>query len=279
VDELFVTLSSLPLRLALLGFGAAVVCWIARSVLPALAAAVAIPVAFGLTVALKDIVDRPRPTGTDPVVPLPDSPAFPSGHAATAFAAAVALAAFTHRTLWLPLLAVAGLVGYSRIWLGVHHVSDVIGGAALGAAVAVVAVWLVRLRNRAHVATVDLDGRTGDVGGGGREQKRGDATEFDGLAVAAERDRGGVARADLVGRDPGGFGAGAVEETHSLGVDPARRQRVHADRGPELKRKALDERGDTGSEDVRRVQPRDRNPYRRRGDEQDRGALPQEWSK
>lgn len=56
---------------------------------------------------------------------------FPSGHAATAFAAAAALlrAAPARRRLWL---AVATGVAASRVLLNAHFVSDVLGGAALG---------------------------------------------------------------------------------------------------------------------------------------------------
>ena len=59
----------------------------------------------------------------------------PSGHATTAFAAALA-AGLVHPRLRVPLLVLAGLIAVSRVWLGVHYPSDVLVGAAVGSAVA-----------------------------------------------------------------------------------------------------------------------------------------------
>jgi membrane-associated phospholipid phosphatase len=107
----------------------------------------AVGVAAGLTAVLKDAFDRVRPALADPavqaLVATPESASFPSGHAATAFAAAVAVGAFHPRVRW-PLVGLAGLVGLSRIYLGVHYVLDVLAGAALGIAVGLIVVWTVR---------------------------------------------------------------------------------------------------------------------------------------
>ena len=88
---------------------------------------------------LKAVFDRPRPPvdhpELHPLVDLPHSASMPSGHAAGAFAAAVAVGLVHPRLRW-PLLALAALVALSRVWLGVHYASDVIAGAALGSAVA-----------------------------------------------------------------------------------------------------------------------------------------------
>ncbi|GJM44793.1 MAG: hypothetical protein DHS20C21_16350 [Gemmatimonadota bacterium] len=58
---------------------------------------------------------------------------FPSSHAANTFAAATFLALRFARLRWLLILAT--LVAYSRVYVGVHYPFDVIGGAALGAAI------------------------------------------------------------------------------------------------------------------------------------------------
>lgn len=59
---------------------------------------------------------------------------FPSGHTTSAFAAAVALGLI--RPAWRGrLLAAACLIGASRVLVGAHYPSDVVGGAALGTAV------------------------------------------------------------------------------------------------------------------------------------------------
>ncbi|MEU0971349.1 phosphatase PAP2 family protein [Streptomyces sp. NPDC005917] len=97
---------------------------------------------------LKAAVDRPRPEWPDPV----DSAhyaAFPSGHAMTATVVCSLLLWLLHRcgtgrALWRTALAVAGIsvvgVGLTRVWLGVHWPSDVLGGWLLGALVVALAV-------------------------------------------------------------------------------------------------------------------------------------------
>jgi undecaprenyl-diphosphatase len=60
---------------------------------------------------------------------------FPSGHTNTAFAAATLLVLCFGRKL-RPAFLVACLVGYSRMYLGVHFPSDVVGGGILGIIVA-----------------------------------------------------------------------------------------------------------------------------------------------
>ena len=75
---------------------------------------------------MKEIIGRKRPL--DDVV---GNPAFPSGHTAYAFAGATLLAA-RYPKLRIPLYIGAGLVGFTRIYLGRHYLSDVIAGAAVG---------------------------------------------------------------------------------------------------------------------------------------------------
>jgi undecaprenyl-diphosphatase len=143
-DDFWIAITGLPVRLAILTAGAVVVCVLVRSVRPAAAAAIAILVTAGLTWALKELVGRPRPTGTDPPIPMPDNPSFPSGHASSAFAAGAALAVFAPRWLGAVFLAVAALVGVSRIELGVHYATDVIAGSILGALVGLATGLAVR---------------------------------------------------------------------------------------------------------------------------------------
>jgi membrane-associated phospholipid phosphatase len=102
-------------------------------------AALSAAAAAGLSVMLlKGAFDRARPPlvdpGLDPVGAVPGSASFPSGHAATAFAAAVAVGMLYPR-FRTPLLAVAATVALSRVYLGVHFATDVLAGSLLGAAI------------------------------------------------------------------------------------------------------------------------------------------------
>lgn len=67
---------------------------------------------------------------------------FPSSHAANTFAAGTFLALRFPR--WRPVLVIPVLVAYSRVYVGVHYPSDVLGGAALGAGIG----WFFTLLER-----------------------------------------------------------------------------------------------------------------------------------
>jgi membrane-associated phospholipid phosphatase len=105
------------------------------------------PIAFGL----KDLVHRARPSPELVGVRAPlDSPSFPSGHVVqyavlfgfTFFLVYVLARRSTLRALVLVLLAVPiVLVGPSRLYLGQHWLSDVIGGYAVAAMVLVPLCW------------------------------------------------------------------------------------------------------------------------------------------
>ncbi len=88
---------------------------------------------------------------------LPDELAsFPSGHTTSAFAAAVALGFMRPRARpWL--LAGAVLIGLSRVLVGAHYPSDVVGGAALGS---LVSFALARSFARRGIAFTIEAGRT-----------------------------------------------------------------------------------------------------------------------
>jgi undecaprenyl-diphosphatase len=95
--------------------------------------------------ALKRKIRRKRPASHSEVrflVPTTRQASFPSGHTTTSFALAVVVA--WHFPLWtVPLLVMAGLVGYSRVYVGVHFLSDVAAAAAIGMASAAATIaWL-----------------------------------------------------------------------------------------------------------------------------------------
>src|SRR6476619_3861272 len=100
---------------------------------------------------LKAAVGRPRPP--DGLV-HPVGSSFPSGHAAYAGVTCVALVLlFTApgpRRRWWWTLAALGIAGmaWSRTYLQVHWLSDVIGGAALGIGISFVTFGAVQARSR-----------------------------------------------------------------------------------------------------------------------------------
>jgi undecaprenyl-diphosphatase len=73
--------------------------------------------------------DRPRPHR----VRTPYTSSFPSGHASAAFTAAAVLG--EGDPLWPVYYAIAATVSASRVYVKMHHASDVAAGAALGAAI------------------------------------------------------------------------------------------------------------------------------------------------
>lgn len=84
---------------------------------------------------LKNIFQRPRPfLALDSLTLLISKPSgfsFPSGHAMASFACGGVLAAQFKRYA-MPILAFAGMIAFSRLYLLVHYPSDVLGGALLG---------------------------------------------------------------------------------------------------------------------------------------------------
>lgn len=112
----------------------------------------------------KLLLERPRPAWVEPIATA-GSTSFPSGHAAAAATAATAgilVAGLLLRSRLARLLVTsalvltAGAVAASRVFLGVHYVSDVVGGALLGAALATstfaLAQWLSDLLHRSRAS-------------------------------------------------------------------------------------------------------------------------------
>ena len=115
-----------------------VVAW-TRSVLPLAAGAAAAGAAWALANAAKVIANRPRPYQVVADAVLRQPPAhgtsFPSSHTAVTVAVVIALVPFLPRALAWVAIAYAVLVGWSRVYLGVHYPLDVLAGAGIGMAV------------------------------------------------------------------------------------------------------------------------------------------------
>jgi undecaprenyl-diphosphatase len=121
-----------------------------------LSLAMAVPGGMLVNTIIKELVHRARPAWDDPILTL-SSTSFPSGHTAGAtlfYGFVCAFLAWNATTAWARAVAVVGctimvaVVGFSRIYLGVHYLSDVL------AAVSISLVWLVlcliAVRDLAH---------------------------------------------------------------------------------------------------------------------------------
>lgn len=108
---------------------------------------------FVVNVPLKILLRRARPDRVSarvPIarqVPMPLTNSFPSGHAASGFAFAAAVAGGLPGVA-APLRLIASTVGYSRVHTGVHYPGDVVVGSLIGTTVGETVAFLVRRRLR-----------------------------------------------------------------------------------------------------------------------------------
>ena len=98
---------------------------------------------------IKNIIQRPRPFATFPelqiIIPIPSEFSFPSGHTSSSFAAAAVFYRHLPKNLGLPSVILAGLIGFSRLYVGVHYPTDVIAGVVMGILLSYLAEFLVNL--------------------------------------------------------------------------------------------------------------------------------------
>ena len=108
-------------------------------------AAVAISLSILVFTLVKHSLQRPRPFESWPqlscLLAAPDKFSFPSGHTMTAFAASTVFALLIPGS-GLVFYPLACLIGFSRVFLGLHYPTDVLVGALVGSGIA---VGLVRL--------------------------------------------------------------------------------------------------------------------------------------
>lgn len=106
----------------------------------------------------KVLIGRDRPAVPSPITEMPSNASFPSGHAMVAIVTLGMLALVVMpavRRPWRPLLLPAALVlavvvGFTRLALGVHFLSDVVAGLALGAGWLAVTTATFTTWQRAH---------------------------------------------------------------------------------------------------------------------------------
>lgn len=130
----------------------------------AFAAVLSAALALAVGQAIADLVDRVRPFVADPhgvhlFAAHAANASFPSDHATASFAIAVAI--LLRRRGWgIFALVAAAVLSVGRVAVGYHYPSDVLGGAALGSAAALI-LWAPPLRAKVN-ALADLAGRPSD---------------------------------------------------------------------------------------------------------------------
>jgi undecaprenyl-diphosphatase len=106
-----------------------------------------------LNALFKYAVERDRPPTVildpKPLMEVPTTSSFPSGHTSTSFACAYVISRLAPR-LTIPVFVLASLIGLSRVYVGVHYPLDVIAGAIFGLIVARALLMLLTALQRSR---------------------------------------------------------------------------------------------------------------------------------
>ena len=100
-----------------------------------------------ITSYLKHLVKRPRPfLEISALVPLHRSKSysFPSGHTVLAFSVAFIAYRILQKKYSIPALCIAALVAFSRLYMGVHYPTDILGGICIGYLVGFITEFLYK---------------------------------------------------------------------------------------------------------------------------------------
>ncbi|MFF7341716.1 phosphatase PAP2 family protein [Streptomyces sp. NPDC008163] len=123
-------------------------------------------IALLINIPIRGFVERPRPfkdhSGLDVLVDGKNDFSFVSDHATMAMALGVGLFV-AHRKFGIAAIGLALLEGFCRVYMGVHYPTDVIGGFALGTAVALLLAPLAMMLLTPLVATVSRSARLGPL--------------------------------------------------------------------------------------------------------------------
>lgn len=101
---------------------------------------------------LKNLVARIRPyeviEGLNILIEKPGEYSFPSGHTGSSFAAGVMLFLICPKKYGVPALILAFLISISRLYVGVHYPTDVLGGMLTGTLIAVFIWKIFQIKNK-----------------------------------------------------------------------------------------------------------------------------------
>ena len=149
------TMTGGPIGMPIIGVVATgILVRVARAVRPLILSLVAGGGSLAMTLAIKSLVGRSRPPLAEAVPPYESAASFPSGHALNAIVItgilvySILLIVRTQRARWLTVIvgsAYAIAIGLSRVYLGHHWLSDVVGAWLLGLAWLAVVIVAHRL--------------------------------------------------------------------------------------------------------------------------------------
>ena len=104
---------------------------------------------LSVNIFIKKVVARTRPyeviEGLTKIIGEQSDYSFPSGHTAASFAVATVLLMRAPKKLSVPMFILACLISLSRLYVGVHYPTDILGGAIIGALCGILAVYVVDL--------------------------------------------------------------------------------------------------------------------------------------
>ena len=101
---------------------------------------------------LKNIIARPRPCWINEDFPMligvPGDYSFPSGHTCASFACTLVLYRILPKKYGVPAVLLAALIAFSRLYVGVHYPTDVLGGLAVGIFSSCLVLWIGKKRTK-----------------------------------------------------------------------------------------------------------------------------------
>ena len=96
---------------------------------------------------LKDFFARPRPFNVSSelvtLIKHPSSFSFPSGHTSGSFSAALVLYHMMSKKIGVPAVVLATMIAFSRMYIGVHYPTDILGGIVVAIIASTLAILIV----------------------------------------------------------------------------------------------------------------------------------------
>ena len=97
---------------------------------------------------LKDFFGRIRPFNVNPeivtLIKHPSSFSFPSGHTSGSFSAALVMFHMLPKKIGVPAVVLATMIGFSRMYVGVHYPTDILGGIVVAVIASTLAILIIK---------------------------------------------------------------------------------------------------------------------------------------